>query len=64
MDCVCASGLIRPNTSDLTSIGRVSNSSLGEGRSIDVERVVTTRENEISNDLFVSVHDEVASEGG
>lgn len=62
MDCVCASGLVGPDTSNLTSIRRVSNSSLGEGRSIDVERVVTTRKNEISNDLFVSVHDEVASE--
>ena len=56
-------GLILSNATDLGTEGGVTWTSFGEGGTKKGDDVVTTRENEVSDDLFVSVDDEVASEG-
>jgi len=56
-------GLIFSNATDLGTEGGVTWSSFGEGGTKEGDDVVATGENEVSDDLFVSVDDEVASEG-
>ena len=62
MDRVGNGRLVWSDASDLTSVRRIAGSPLGEGRSIKVERVVTSGKNEISDELLVSVDNEVTSE--
>ena len=56
--------LVRAHTTNLASVCGVSSSTFGEGRSVEVEGVMTTGKDEVSDKLFVSVDDEVSSERG
>lgn len=56
-------GLILSDASNLGSERGVPWPSFGEGGTKEGDDVVTTGEDEESDDLFVSVDDEVASEG-
>lgn len=62
MDSIGTCGLVRANTSDLTSVGCISHTSFCERWSIQVKRVVTAGKNEVSNELLISVNDEISTE--
>lgn len=61
MQSVGDGSLVRTNTTDLTSILRVCRSTLDEGRANETNRMVSAGKNKVSDDLFVSVHDEVTT---
>lgn len=56
--------LVRSDTTDLASVCRISSSSFRERRSVQVERVMATGKNEVSDEFFVSVDNKVSSERG
>lgn len=64
MERVCERGLVATDTSDLGSERGVTRSSLGERRSEEGDDVVTAGEDEVSDNLLVSVDDEVTSKRG
>lgn len=56
--------LVRSDTSNLTAVGSVGSTTLGERRSVKVDRVVSSGNNEVSDDLLVTVDDKVTTERG
>lgn len=62
MNSVGTRSLVRSDTSNLTAVGSVGSTTLGERRSVKVDRVVSSGNNEVSDDLLVTVDDKVTTE--
>ena len=64
MNRVGASRLIRTDTSHLAAVRSITDSALREGSAIQVESMVTTRYDQVSDDFLIPVDDEIPAERG
>ena len=61
MEGVGGARLVRADASYLNRVGGVGRATVGEGGSCERDDMVAARENEVTNETFVSVDDEVSS---
>lgn len=56
--------LVWPDTADLAAVRGITDTSFCEGWTVDVDWVVPTWKNEVTDELLIPVDDEVAAERG
>ena len=62
MQSICNTRLVRPDTTDLHSVGGVGWSTVDEGGSDEGDDMMSSGEDEVTDKTFVAVYNEVPAE--